>query len=130
VNAPHLGITQGKLAPCPGKPNCVCSDAEDSGHKIDPFRLSGKPETVWNELVQLITARPRTRVVKVTQEYLHATETSRVFGFTDDMEFHLRPAQGIIAVRSSSRIGYSDLGVNRKRIEGIRDALREKEMVK
>ena len=66
---------------------------------------------------------PRTRIVVDTADYLHAECASAVFGFVDDLELHLRRAEGIIAVRSASRLGYSDLGVNRHRIENLRALL-------
>ena len=119
----NLGIHQGKLSPCPGRPNCVSSDAPDDAHRIAPLVISGNPERVWEALKDLVTGRPRTTVVTETANYLHAIEKSRLLGFTDDLEFHLRPEEGTIAVRSASRTGYSDLGANRRRIEEIRAQL-------
>ncbi len=69
---------------------------------------------------------PRTRIVTESPEYLHAECRSSVFGFVDDLELQLRPSDGIIAVRSASRLGHSDFGVNRKRIETLRNALIKK----
>ena len=63
---------------------------------------------------------PRTTVVTATGTYLHAEFRSAVFRFVDDVEFHADEAAGVIQVRSGSRIGFSDLGVNRRRIEAIR----------
>lgn len=123
---PRIGIKSGRLTACPSSPNCVCSDAEDPAHRIDPFVLAAKPETAWAALREEIAARPRTRIVKAADDYLHVEEKSRFFGFVDDIEFHLRPADQIIAVRSASRVGYSDLGVNRKRVESIRKRLQER----
>jgi len=66
---------------------------------------------------------PRTKIIRFTDDYIHAECTSAVFGFVDDLELHLKPAEKIIAVRSASRLGHSDLGVNRKRVEGLRAVL-------
>jgi uncharacterized protein (DUF1499 family) len=66
---------------------------------------------------------PRTRIVKETEDYLHAECRSALFRFVDDLELQLRPSESIIAVRSASRLGYSDLGVNRRRVEGLRESL-------
>jgi uncharacterized protein (DUF1499 family) len=68
----------------------------------------------------------RTRIVTETADYLHAECRSALLGFVDDLELHLRPDEGIIAVRSASRLGYSDLGVNRRRVEGLRTSLIER----
>ncbi|MEZ5584986.1 MAG: DUF1499 domain-containing protein [Candidatus Competibacteraceae bacterium] len=69
-------------------------------------------------------ALPRTTVVSVTEDHLHAECKSLIFRFVDDLEFHLRPNERRIAVRSASRLGYSDLGANRRRVEQVREALR------
>jgi uncharacterized protein (DUF1499 family) len=124
--ADSTGIRNGLLAPCPDRPNCVSSDAEDEAHRIAPFSIGQDPRGFWEALQTVFRSRPRTRIVSVTEDYLHAEEKSRFFGFVDDIEFHLRPAEGIAAVRSASRTGYSDLGVNRKRVEQIRAELRER----
>ena len=65
-----------------------------------------------------------------TDDYLHAECRSALFGFVDDLELHLRASDGIIAVRSASRLGYGDLGVNRRRVESLRSALARQDMVR
>ena len=120
---------QSLLAPCPGKPNCVCSDDPDQGHRVPPYRLAAPPEDAWRSLGKVIAEFPRTEVVSVTETDLHAQVKSRLFGFVDDVVFQLRPTQNVIAVRSASRTGYSDLGVNRRRIEEIRQKLKELKVV-
>ncbi len=117
----HLGIQQGRLAPCPNSPNCVSSDATDDDHRIAPYRLKVAPQAAWSSLQEVLASEPRTQIVTRTDDYLHAQATSRIFRFVDDMEFHLRP--DMIAVRSASRVGYSDLGANRERVERIRERL-------
>ena len=124
-----MKFTSARLAPCPSKPNCVCSDAQDEAHKIEPLRLAAAPETVWSALREQLADRPRTRIVTATEDYIHAEEKSRVFGFVDDIEFQLRLREKMIAVRSAARVGYSDLGVNRKRIEKIRRELQRRGLV-
>ncbi|CAB5079290.1 hypothetical protein D3OALGA1CA_2369 [Olavius algarvensis associated proteobacterium Delta 3] len=119
----RLGIHDGKLAPCPERQNCVSSDAADEGHYVAPLQIAADPEQTWEALNDLLAERPRTTIVTTTGEYLHVVEKSRFFGFIDDLEFHLRPEEEIIAVRSASRKGYSDLGVNRRRVEEIRAEL-------
>ena len=113
-----------RLAPCPSSPNCVSSDAMDEGHAIEPFRLAAEPKGAWQALQEAVAGMPRTTIVEVGEMYLHAEATSRIFRFVDDLECELRPAEGIIAVRSASRVGRSDLGVNRRRVEALRELLK------
>jgi uncharacterized protein (DUF1499 family) len=119
-----LGIVGGRLADCPDSPNCVCSDAADPSRRVGPFALAMAPGEAWAEVRAAVTALPRTRIVKRTRDYLHAECRSAWFGFVDDLELHLRMAHGnAVAVRSASRIGYSDFGVNRARVEQLRSDL-------
>ncbi|MDX2481510.1 MAG: DUF1499 domain-containing protein [Desulfuromusa sp.] len=126
----NLGVTDSELAPCPASPNCLSSDAHDSDHKTPPFQLDGMPSEVWAVAREVVAELPRARIVDETPEYLHAECRSSVFGFVDDLELHLRPSDGIIAVRSASRLGYSDFGVNQRRIEGLRTALSNRGMIR
>lgn len=113
-----------RLAPCPAHPNCVSSDARDGRHAVEPLRLRGDPDAVWQALAAVLAHLPRTTVVANGTGYAHVECRSRVFGFVDDLEFALRAGEGLIAVRSAARSGYWDLGVNRRRVERIRTALR------
>jgi uncharacterized protein (DUF1499 family) len=116
------GLTNGQLAACPGKPNCVISQGGDEGHRVDPIRYAGSRAEAVDRLKAILMARPRTRIVKATSDYLHAESTSALMRFVDDVEFFLPEKGGVIHVRSASRVGYSDFGVNRKRVEAIRAA--------
>ena len=118
-----------QLAPCPSTPNCV-SSVETGKAFVEPFYLSANDEAVWQALIQLIQSAPRTTVQDQRPTYLYATERSRVFGFIDDIEFILDPKQQRIDVRSASKTGYSDFGVNRRRVESIRKQLIEQGLVK
>ncbi len=119
----NLGVEAGRLAPCPASPNCVSSDAPDRAHAVDPLALAAAPTTAWRQAVAAVRALPRTRVVQEGDDYLHAECRSALMGFVDDLELHLRPDAGAIAVRSASRVGYGDLGVNRRRVENLRAEL-------
>ena len=122
----NLGVNVeagGRLAPCPSSDNCVSSDATTEMHRVEPFRLNGSPQEIWPQVRAVVEAMSRTKIVTSDDAYLHAECTSRVFRFVDDLELHLRPDDGIIAVRSASRIGRGDLGVNRKRVEALRQRL-------
>lgn len=124
-----LGVGTGKLAPCPASPNCISSDDTDADHWASPLVFDGDPATAWSAVREAVLSLPRTEIVRETQDYLHAECQSAVFGFVDDLELHLRPEDGIIAVRSASRLGYSDWGVNRQRVEELRATLLRQEMI-
>lgn len=128
-NEVTTGIIDGRLAPCPDRPNCVSSDATDEEHHVAPYRLKAAPQQVWHGLQNVIAAEERTRLVFVDDKYMHVEFESAIMRFVDDTEFQLRPDDGIIAVRSASRVGYGDLGVNRKRIERIRAALEKRGLI-
>ncbi len=122
----NLGVKAGKLAPCPTSPNCVVSQGDtDPEHGIAPLAYSGDPAQAMAQLASVVTAMPRTTVVESTDTYLYAEFASKLMGFVDDVEFYLDPAESTIQVRSASRLGQSDLGVNRQRVEAIRQALQQ-----
>ncbi len=119
-----LGVKAGKLSPCPSSPNCVVSQGnEDTEHAIAPLAYSGDPAQAIAKLTVIIKAMPRTTIIESTDSYLYAEFASKLLGFVDDVEFYLDPAESVIQVRSASRLGQSDLGVNRKRVEAIRQEL-------
>ncbi|MEB3290341.1 MAG: DUF1499 domain-containing protein [Leptolyngbya sp.] len=120
----HLGVKNGQLAPCPSSPNCVVSQGNpDPNHAIAPIAYGGDAASALARLESVITTMPRTAILKKTEDYLYAEFTSRLMGYVDDVEFYLDPGASVIHVRSASRLGESDLGVNRKRIEALRSAL-------
>jgi uncharacterized protein (DUF1499 family) len=118
----NLGVTDGKLAACPTTPNCVSSQAPDSDeqHKIVPLSYSAAPPEAMAALKSVIQGMERTEIVSESENYLYVEFTSALMGYVDDVEFWLDPAANVIHVRSASRLGQSDLGVNRKRVEEIR----------
>jgi uncharacterized protein (DUF1499 family) len=125
-----LGVNQMRLAPCPPSPNCVSSDSEDPARAVEPLRLAGPPADAWQYVFDEVSQLPNTKIVTREPQYLHAVCSSSLFDFADDFEFHLREDEGIIAVRSASRIGYSDLGVNRRRVEHLRERLANRGVVR
>lgn len=112
-----------RFAPCPEAPNCVSSFATDDLHAIDPLPLPAGD--AMQALRSVVDSFPRTRIVVEDGDYLHATFTSLVFRFVDDVEFRIDREAGVIHVRSASRLGYGDMGVNRRRVESIRERLKE-----
>ncbi len=117
-----LGVKGNRLAPCPASPNCVSSlDSEDAEHAIAPLTYTGSPADAHQQLLDVIQSMKRTRIIAADERYIHAEFRSALFRFVDDVEFYFDDTQKIIHVRSASRVGHSDLGVNRKRIEAIRE---------
>jgi uncharacterized protein (DUF1499 family) len=110
------------LAPCPDTPNCVSTMATDSTKRMEAWPFTAPAPAVRAALEQVVRALPRTAIVTAREDYLHATVTSRIFRFVDDVEFHIDTAAGVVHFRSASRVGRSDLGVNRKRMNALRDA--------
>ncbi len=121
----EVGKGKGQLASCPNSPNCVCSQDEREIHHIAPFPLGDDPHAGFARLIKVLKTWPRTRIVTQTETYLHVTFTTRILRFVDDGEFLLDVDAGLIHIRSASRVGHSDMGVNRKRMEKIRLALQE-----
>ena len=119
-NAP--GIAAGRLSNCPDKPNCVSSElAIDSAAYTQPLPLPSTmdPADVFSFMGEII-ATMGGRVQSADKTYVAATFSSSIFGFVDDLEIRIADDEGVIHVRSASRVGYSDGGVNRKRVEALR----------
>ncbi len=114
-----VGLSQGKLSACPGTPNCVCSEYESSAFYITPFTIQGPSDKAWQQLKRLALSAGGT-VHEESQSYLWVSFTSKWLRFTDDVEFRIDAERNMIHVRSASRIGRSDFGVNRQRIEALR----------
>jgi uncharacterized protein (DUF1499 family) len=116
----NLGITAGRLRPCPTSPNCVSSEAGTADAWLTtPLRSAGTAD--MSRLAGLLRTWPRAMVVTATDSYIHAEFTSRLMRYVDDVEFRYDSAAHAIQVRSASRLGRSDLGVNRKRVDAIRE---------
>jgi len=126
----NLGVKDLRLAPCPSTPNCVSSDAHDPSHLVAAFPLVVPATDAWRAARSTVSGLPRTKIIMETDDYLHAECSSAFFGFVDDIELHLRSAQGVIAVRSAARLGHSDLGVNRKRVEKLRSLLTQQGVIR
>ncbi len=88
--------------------------------QIDPLPLRGTPQDSMALLQRALAAEPGVRIVTSTEGYHRATATTQWMGFVDDLEFWLNPTQGVIDVRSASRLGREDFGANRARLERIR----------
>jgi len=113
-----LGVRDGRLSSCPDSPNCVSSQATDTSHRIEQLLFSDAPDVALARLKSLLVGRKDTKIIEESPGYLRV-EFHTVL-FVDDGEFLLDAAQQCIHVRSASRLGYSDLGKNRSRLEELR----------
>ena len=119
-----LGIENGQLTQCPTTPNCVNSQAKDKKHYIEPILTTGTPLEVKSHILKILNESNSTKIIVTEDNYIRAEFSSKVFHFVDDIEFFFPDTKSkeiTIHVRSASRVGHSDLGVNRKRIERIRN---------
>jgi uncharacterized protein (DUF1499 family) len=115
----------GQLAPCPASPNCVSSlaPADDAEHHVAPISVGADRQLALVALRRAATGLPGATLAALGPDYLRVECSSAVFGFVDDLEITLDPALPLAHVRSASRVGHSDLGVNRERVEALRAAL-------
>lgn len=113
----NIGVQNGRLTPCPDSPNCVSSFATDETHVIEPLAAS------LADVERILLGFDDTNIVSSEGDYLYAEFTTRIMGYVDDVEFLYDRNNGVTHVRSASRLGYSDLGANRNRIERIRSEL-------
>lgn len=115
-----------ELAACPSRPNCVTSaDDPDDSHYIAPIAIEGDPDAAWQALEQILAEDGSFEITATADHYIRAVATTAILRFKDDVEFLLYRDAARIEMRSASRVGYSDLGKNRKRIEEIRSRMIE-----
>lgn len=119
-----------KLPLCPNSPNCVSSQAaKNDSHFIAPFKLIADTKQVWAALKQALLSQPRVVITQEAAESLDAEATSLIFRFVDDVKIILDSDNQLIHIRSASRVGYSDFGVNRKRVEQLRTQLQQARLI-
>ncbi|MFC1883271.1 DUF1499 domain-containing protein [Thermodesulfobacteriota bacterium] len=124
-----FGFHNPGLADCPETPNCVSTEAEKKSQKIEPFRLKGDPKVIWPKVIEIANSIPRATIVETTHNYVHLEYRSLIFRFVDDLEMLLDPVDGSISIRSAARLGKSDFGVNRKRVELLRRMMKDKDLI-
>ena len=118
----RLGLQEGKLRPCPDSPNCVCSETHSQASLEHAIAAIKANDNTWQQLRRAIMQQGGT-IEHDDGHYLHATFTSLIFRYVDDVELRRDVEDGLIHIRSASRIGRSDFGVNRKRAEQMRQRL-------
>ena len=109
-----------QLQPCPSTPNCVSTQSSDEQHAIAPLRYQRSKAEAKAALKEAVLSLPRTKLTEEDDSYVHFEFTSLVLRFVDDVEFVFNEESKVIHFRSASRVGYGDLGVNRRRMEEIR----------
>lgn len=124
---PERGLVNGRLRPCPGTPNCVCSETPESPLFVEPLQVRGSPREEWERAKGLVQSLGG-RIEFEEEEYLQAVFVTKLFRFRDDIELRMDTDEGLIHIRSSSRVGYSDFGQNRKRVRIIQAAFRKGDM--
>ena len=115
-----------RLRPCPDSPNCVSSLSDDEKHFIKPFAYRGSVDDARQKLIDILKNSRGVRLVSIEKAYLHAEFRSLIFRFVDDVEFYFPDEEAVIHVKSASRTGYYDFGVNRRRLERLRSAFEDR----
>ena len=123
--ARETGLVNGTLRQCPGTPNCVVSEYNVKDSYIEPLAFSGEPVAAWKNVKDAV-AELGGRLEKDDGGYLWATFRSSFWGFVDDLELRMDGPGKVIQVRSASRVGKGDMGVNRKRVEKLRELFNTK----
>ena len=119
----EYGLIDGQFNLCPNKDNCRSSDDLRDKFHIEP--IADIEARLWEKIPVIMDSLPRVKIQELSEDYMHFTQSSALFRFVDDIEFHRRPESSEIAIRSASRLGYRDFGVNEERIEKIRSLLAE-----
>ena len=114
-----IGILNGKFHPCSKSPNCVSTHATDDKQKMNPIKFSGSLNEAKDKIIDIISSLKRSKIITNKENYIHAEFRTATFKFVDDVEFLFDDSEKIIHFRSRARSGYSDMGVNRKRMETI-----------
>ena len=125
----NLGLKNNLLLSCPKSPNCVLSQTSGPKHQIHPIHYTSSVEIAKERLNQVILSMVDTQIITQNKVYWHVEFTTRWLRFIDDVEFYFPESEALIHLRSASRTGYWDLGVNRKRVEEIRSRFEQLAMV-
>ena len=114
-----------KLKQCPDSPNCVSSQSHSTSHQIEPLSYRSSSEEAMQQIKQIMLAFPRTKLIEEKKQYLHVEFKTFIFRFVDDVEIIVDDSEKIIHLRSASRVGRSDFGTNRRRIEKIKSQFKQ-----
>ncbi|MFK7891580.1 MAG: DUF1499 domain-containing protein [Granulosicoccus sp.] len=112
-----------QLGDCPDKPNCQCSEASSESQRVDRLPVANGADDAISRIAAFLQSQPGAAVVDQSQRYLHSTFTTSLMGYVDDVEFLLSDDDQSVQIRSASRLGYSDMGANAKRVQNLRQGL-------
>ncbi len=115
-----LGVVDGKLLPLPKSPNAVSSQTEDMDKKVDPFPFKSNLNKTKEGIKKALLSYGGIEIIKETTDYIHAVSTTGRMKFHDDLEFYFDHKAGLVHFRSASRVGYSDMGVNKERYDRLK----------
>lgn len=121
----ELGITSGKLAPLPSTPNAVSSQTEDKERYVEPWPISTNTTVTKDKLLKLLSDIDNITIQAETENYIHAISVSGKMRYRDDLEFFIDESENVVHFRSGSRVGYSDMGLNRERYNTLRKKYNE-----
>ena len=122
-----VGVHEGLFTPCPDTPNCISTQAspEDRRHYAESVPFVGSPDDRLTVLLKVLSSLPRVKIIEQEQSYVRAEFLTAVIRFVDDVEFYLPPDDPVIHIRSASRVGFGDLGLNRRRYNRLARLLAE-----
>ncbi|WP_136810318.1 DUF1499 domain-containing protein [Desulfosediminicola flagellatus] len=121
----ELGVTNGKLAPLPSTPNAVSSQTEDKERYVEPWPITTNTTITKAKLLKLLSAIETITIQTETENYIHAISVSGKMRYRDDLEFFIDESENVVHFRSGSRVGYSDMGLNRERYNTLRKKYNE-----
>lgn len=117
MNRSYFGVKDGRLADCPQSPNCVSTQTNQTDKKMNPLRFSKDLETTKRLVKEVLNQMERTTIESESENYLHSIVRTKWIKFKDDVEFYFDEEARTVHFRSASRVGYSDFGVNKKRMK-------------
>lgn len=116
----NIGVNNGRLAPMPNKPNAVSSQTEIMDKRVEPLKFIGDLENSRKLVIDIINTFKNIEIIKNEENYIYVIFSTEKMKYKDDVEFYFDDDKKLIHFRSASRVGYSDMGVNRKRYEDIK----------
>jgi uncharacterized protein (DUF1499 family) len=125
----HLDSASDPSMDCPSSPNCHSSLAADPGRRVEPMKLKPDWPKNWERIPAILESLSGNKVVQNNQTLIRVECKSRIFGFVDDLTLKINPQTGIIDIRSAARTGYYDFGVNKRRIQTVKNALKTKGVI-
>jgi uncharacterized protein (DUF1499 family) len=122
----NLGVNNGKLAEMPSSPNAVSSQTKETEKKVEPLKFKGSISESKEAILEIIKSMGNVNIIENKEDYIYAVFTTEKMKYNDDVEFYFDKSSQLIHFRSASRVGYSDMGLNKQRYEDIKKLYMEK----